>query len=192
MHYDITRDASIEKFIEFLDENCKDYKIKKNGKIIELKQDDYKGKRVRLTISDSSYTVNFKLDIGVHSYMFIPQKEACFSFDDKNKCMLKVNPPEQMVIEKLQSLLKHGIASTRYKDILDIHYLISNNKLRKGLMIKCIKHLGNIASKDIANKIANILRNENYKARFMTSEKWLDVKYEDIINTISAYFRELD
>ena len=36
---------------------------------------------------------------------------------------LLINSPEQIVCEKLKSLLKFGIRSTRYKDVFDFYYL---------------------------------------------------------------------
>lgn len=63
--------------------------------------------------------MNTKLDIGVHKNFDITQEEYCFDLDAINSTAnLFVNSCEQIFIEKLKSLLKFGVLSTRYKDIL--------------------------------------------------------------------------
>ena len=44
---------------------------------------------------------------------------------------LLANSKEQICVEKIKSLLKFGITSTRYKDIFDIYYLINKNDFDK-------------------------------------------------------------
>ena len=62
-----------------------------------------------------------KLDIGVHKYFELEQDEYIFDFDIfDGSVSLLINSPEQIVCEKLKSLLKFGIRSTRYKDIFDL------------------------------------------------------------------------
>ena len=54
---------------------------------------------------------------------------AIFDFDIfDGSVSLLINSPEQIVCEKLKSLLIFGIRSTRYKDIFDFYYL-SKSKL---------------------------------------------------------------
>ena len=114
---------SIESFIEKL--NCLDgIEIKRIGKIEELSQQDYKGKRVHVHIKDSNGNlIESKIDLGVHKHIEIEQEEYCFdiAFDDEGASLL-INTREQMFVEKLRSLLKFGIFSTRYKDIYDMYY----------------------------------------------------------------------
>ena len=48
-----------------------------------------------------------------------------FNFEVFNNSMtLLINTKEQIFVEKLSSLLKHGIRTTRYKDVYDFYYLI--------------------------------------------------------------------
>lgn len=49
-----------------------------------------------------------------------------------------INSKEQIFVEKLKSLLKFGITSTRFKDIFDFYYLINNENLNKVKLIKYI------------------------------------------------------
>ena len=48
----------------------------------------------------------------------------CFdiAYDDAGASLL-INSDEQMLAEKLRSLLKFGPLSTRFKDVYDIYYL---------------------------------------------------------------------
>ena len=117
-------DDSIDYFIQKL--NCLDgITISRKGDVEELKQQDYHGKRVYLSIKDNfNHTITSKLDLGVHNHLTIDQEEYCFdiAFDDEGASLL-INSNEQMFTEKLRSLLRFGPVSTRYKDIFDMYFL---------------------------------------------------------------------
>lgn len=114
-------DNAIDRFIKKL--NCiQGISILRVGSIEELKQQDYKGKRVFVEISDTfGNRIPSKIDLGVHTKLDIKQEEFCFdiAFDDDGASLL-INSNEQMFTEKLRSLLRFGAVSTRYKDIFDI------------------------------------------------------------------------
>lgn len=117
-------DDSIHAFIQALD--ClPDIHITQTGRITELRQQDYHGKRVFVSIADpTGDTIESKIDLGVHKHLQIEQEEYCFDigcFDEGAN--LLINTKEQMFAEKLRSLLKFGPNSTRYKDIFDLCYL---------------------------------------------------------------------
>lgn len=117
-------DDSIDYFIQKL--NCLNgITISRKGDVEELKQQDYHGKRVYLSIKDNfNHTITSKLDLGVHNHLTIDQEEYCFdiAFDDEGASLL-INSNEQMFTEKLRSLLRFGPISTRYKDIFDMYFL---------------------------------------------------------------------
>lgn len=116
-------DESIENFVAKL--NCIDgITIMRVGRIEELSQQDYKGKRVYVHIKDDQGNlIESKIDLGVHKHMEIEQEEYCFdiAFDNEGASLL-INTREQMFAEKLRSLLKFGTFSTRYKDVYDMYY----------------------------------------------------------------------
>ena len=124
-------DSAIEAFIEKL--NDKDIKIKITSPIKRLHHQDYDGKRVFIDISDNFGNVfSTKLDVGVHKDIDIDQDELCFDLSiDSNSVTLLANSKEQICVEKIKSLLKFGITSTRYKDIFDIYYLINKSDFDK-------------------------------------------------------------
>lgn len=113
LRYDIS-ESSIRQFIKILNKSNPNYHVSLDY-IKELKQDDYKGKRVYTIIEDATRKINFKLDIGVHTLLAIEQERLCFSFGEEGDAFLRVNPPEQIFAEKAYSLAKHGPLTTRLK-----------------------------------------------------------------------------
>ena len=116
----------------------------------------------------NKYSISSKLDIGVHKYFNIEQEEYFFDFSiiDESVSLL-INSKEQIIVEKLKSLLKFGITSTRFKDIFDFYYLINNENLDKDKLIKYIDIL--------------IFKDENMREHTI----------EDIIESILNYFEGL-
>lgn len=117
-------DESIDIFISKL--NCLEgINITRLGKIEELKQQDYRGKRVYVLIEDTEGNqIRSTIDLGVHNRFELAQEEYCFdiAYDDEGASLL-INSDEQMFAEKLRSLLKFGPLSTRFKDVYDMYYL---------------------------------------------------------------------
>ena len=192
IRYDISN-KSIELFIELLNKYNSTY-IVKIDKIEPLHQDDYQGKRVIVTIRDKTRKIVFKLDIGVYTLLAIEQSSACFYFDDENQIVLKVNPPEQIFAEKLLSLAKHGVLSTRYKDIFDMYYFINEKMLKKDVVRKClelllIKPIKGIATiDDVCENVSKVFENDQYNERIRTTkEKWIDIDYMIVFKTIEDY-----
>jgi len=115
------------------------YRIAISGDIQDLRQQDYRGKRILLDISDGSTKVPLrtKIDIGVHSHTEIVQEERRFAIlSHETDRTLYANTPEQVFTEKLLSLLRHGILSTRTKDVFDMYYLskrLNRKRLRQML-----------------------------------------------------------
>ena len=131
-------DVAIEKFADSL--NClDDLTITIAGSFIELNQQDYKGKRIYLNISDSfNNIIGTKIDIGVHNNLDIDQEE--FLIDvciQEDAIQLLVNSREQIIVEKLKSLLRFMSSNTRYKDVFDICFLLED--CNAGILKKYLK-----------------------------------------------------
>ena len=90
-------DETIDLFVEKL--NCIDgIRIKRTGKIEDLRQQDYKGKRVHIHITDDyNNLIESKIDLGVHKHIEVRQEEYCFdiAFDNEGASLL-INTREQM------------------------------------------------------------------------------------------------
>lgn len=113
---------------------------------------------------------------------------------------LLINSKEQIIVEKLKSLLKFGITSTRFKDIFDFYYLINNEKIDRDKLVKYIDILifkdENIKENTIENiikRLSSILNNNRFKSRINTANNnWLEMPIDDVINNILDYFCSLE
>ena len=109
------------------------------------------------------------------------QDEYYFDFNiiDENVSLL-INFKEQIIVEKLKSLLKFGITSTRFKDIFDLYYLINDETMRENEL------------KDIHIRLTNILNNNRFQSRINTANNnWLEIPIKDVIDNVLAYFDDL-
>ena len=194
-------DESILKFIEKLNIVDNDVILKVIEPITELSHQDYKGKRVILEISDKfKNKYDFKLDIGVHKNLDLKQEELCFDFNSTNEFVnLLVNSKEQIVSEKLKSLLKFGPASRRYKDVYDIYYLIKINPMDKekfkllvdDYILKDDKMWEN-NYENIYNRLFETFSNKRFLNRLSRArENWLGIESSKVIEVILEYFESL-
>ena len=193
-------DKAIETFIEKL--NDKDIKVKITAPIKKLHHQDYDGKRVFIEISDnfgSSFPA--KLDIGVHKDMDIKQDELCFDIGNFSKrIILLANSKEQICSEKIKSLLKFGITSTRYKDIFDIYYLFHTNNFESKRFLKYLDKLvfkddlideNNIV--DVKNSLEFIFNDKRFKSMInMAKNNWLEIPIEDVVTSILRFISSLE
>ena len=187
-------DESIENFVGKL--NCIDgITIIRVGKIEELSQQDYKGKRVNVHIKDTyGNLIESKIDLGVHKHMEIEQEEYCFdiAFDNEGASLL-INTREQMFAEKLRSLLKFGTFSTRYKDVYDMYYQCE--KMDEQKLIDCLRIFifddSEMRENDmtaILKRLQFVFRDNTYKDRVDKSDKrWLDTEIDEVFDGIVEY-----
>lgn len=198
IRYSLSNDE-IELFIDKI--NCIDgIRIVRVGKIEELSQQDYNGKRVLVRITDLyGNTIDSKIDLGVHKYLEIEQEEYCFdiAFDEEGASLL-INSQEQMFVEKLRSLLKFGTFSTRYKDIYDMYYqchiMADGMKLKRCLDVYIFDDSGmkeeNIS--DVLRRVDFVFGNESYKNRVDKSDKrWLEDDIDSIFLRIRSFLATL-
>lgn len=198
VRYDISNDESIDFFVSLLNDTDKHLVIKRIGKVKTLHQADYKGKRVQLSISDSTYELFIHLDIGVHTLMAIEQTNIIFTFNQGDiSIKLNANPIEQIVAEKLVSLAKHNYLSTRFKDIGDIYYLINNCKVNKNTILKCIELflLNDLKGKTLYDFILSIemaLNDSTFADGYQMSQStWIDEEYGVIRDSIINFLYSL-
>lgn len=191
-------DEAIDAFISKL--NCLEgIKISRLGKIEELKQQDYSGKQVFILIEDDAGNqVRSKIDLGVHNRFELEQEEYCFdiAYDDEGASLL-INSDEQMLAEKLRSLLKFGPFSTRYKDVYDMYYL-KDTVNREKLMIALDTYVFSDATmrentrSDIEKRLKITFSDRGYIRRLDTSDKrWIDEEIDVITRGILEYVSKI-
>ena len=130
--------ATIRRFVSDMN-RVAPCKIRVVGKIETLRQQEYKGKRIHLSLTDETgLSIETKIDFGVHTRLDVEQSDRAFKvIVDDGKVSLLVNPNEQILVEKLKSLLRFGSATTRFKDIFDIYYLL--RRVRRTAVKKLMK-----------------------------------------------------
>ena len=171
------------------------------GNIEKLHHQDYDGKRLNISLKDNyNNIIDTKLDIGVNKFLELEQEEMCFDLSMlDNEITLLANSCEQIFSEKLKSLLKFGIRSTRYKDIFDFYYLIKNKKLDKEKLIKCFDILiykddtmneNNI--EDIIKRLDGRFNNVGYrKILGQANNNWLGLSVDEVTDFVIIYFKSL-
>lgn len=195
-------DESIKAFIDTLNLVDDGIKIYIDGDIQELHHQDYKGKRVNIILRDkNNFNVSAKLDIGVHKNFDIKQDEYCFNLEAiKESATLVINSKEQIICEKLKSLLRFGIRTTRYKDIFDIYYLINNTDINKDELLNIINTLiikdttmKENNTSDIIKNLNSTLNNNIFKHNLTDAKNnWLDISVTEVINNIIDYLKYME
>lgn len=192
------QDEAIRAFIDKLN-SVGAVSIKATSPIEELRQQDYHGKRIHIAIQDKDgYLLSSKIDLGVHKHFDIEQEDFCFDvgIDDMGASLL-INSKEQMLTEKLRSILKFGAVSTRYKDIFDIFYLFSLVDREK--LLHCLNTLifadpgmRENTMDDITRRVENTFSSKRYVSRLKGSEKnWLGLDVADVLSSILDYLNSL-
>ena len=173
--------------------------IQMTGAIEELNQQDYHGKRIHIAIRDAEGTLlSSKIDLGVHKHFDIEQEDFCFDvgIDDIGASLL-INSKEQMLTEKLRSILKFGAFSTRYKDIFDIYYLLGlsdREKLQHCITTLIFADLGmrENTMDDIIRRVDSTFKNKRYLDRLNRSEKnWLGMNTQEVLSGIVNQLQSL-
>ncbi len=198
IRYSLNDDA-IKIFIDKMSDNDIKLYIKS---ITELKHLDYNGKRIYLDILDNyDNKLGTKIDLGVHKYLDMEQERMYFDLSviDDGVSLL-ANSPEQIFTEKLKSLLRFGIASTRYKDIFDFYYLINDTDFNKE---KCLTYIDKLIFSDKSIAINNIqdlyrilnqtLNNKQFQNMLkQANNNWLELPVADVVNNILSFIESLD
>ena len=178
-------------FIEKMSDNDIKLSIKS---ITELKHLDYNGKRIYLDIIDNyNNKLGTKIDLGVHKYLDIVQENMYFDLNIiDDGVLLLANSREQIFTEKLKSLLRFRITSTRYKDIFDFYYLINDKYFNKE---KCLTYIDELILKDksIYKVLSQTLNNKQFKNMLKkANNNWLGLPVNDVSNNILNFIESLN
>ncbi len=191
-------DEAIKLFVKQID-SVSELMLQMNRPIKKLKHQDYDGKRIFIDISDDyGNKIEGKLDIGVHKDLDIEQEEYCFDICfQKDGVSLLMNSKEQMVTEKVKSLLRFGPRSTRYKDVFDICYLITyvDSKKLKKCMKKYIYEDSSLnvnQIEDVIMRLDVLFQNKTFVEEIKKSKKnWLDITVEETLKQDFDFFQRM-
>lgn len=114
------------------------------------------------------------------------------AYDDEGASLL-INSVEQMLAEKLRSLLKFGPLSTRFKDVYDMYYLkdkVDKTKLWQALdtYIFHDDSMREKEGKDIVKRLKFTFSDKEYIKNLDRSDKrWLDDEIDVITEEILKF-----
>jgi predicted nucleotidyltransferase component of viral defense system len=192
--------ASVRRFIETLNRQSNEFSINIIEPIEKLKHQDYNGKRAIIRITDIDGTsIDTKLDMGVHKNIRLKQKDCCFDLGKLDDSVtLLANTEEQIFAEKLKSLLRLGAVSTRYKDVFDMYYLVTQGRIIKSEFISNLKYLifddetmreNNIG--DIFLRLEQVLNDSRFTMPLSRSKRhnWLSADTDQVTKGLLNFFR---
>ena len=197
LHYSLG-EAAVRRFVTKLNRfaGCK---VEIVGEIVELKQQEYRGKRLHLALTDENgIVVRTKIDIGVHTREDVKQRDFGFELvSHKSLVRLFVNSREQIFVEKLKSLLRLGSVSSRYKDVYDMYYL--SGEIRKRVLKQYIRQYVFADDKMYENDIASVVRrldkvfsNKMFVRQLMQPKNaWLNVNVTTMISGLMKFIASL-
>lgn len=198
IRYDISSEQSIKNFVYSLNKYLPEYHVD-YLKSEKLHQQDYHGVRLFVKITDLSKKIlKFKIDIGVHTLFAIKQIDSIFEFGfEGDSVVVKVNPPEQIIAEKIYALAKIGPVSVRYKDIFDVYYIVRNSNPDRKLVEKCLELLTINSyfdlkdSEDVIQRVNDILYDDYFVTNLSKSNSdWIDISYNEIRKVILDYLNK--
>lgn len=189
---------SIDAFIRALNFYDDGIEVSRKGAIEKLRQEDYEGCRIHLSLKDQTgFVVSLKMDIGVHTLYAVAQEKESFFIDCiGGEVSLLTNPNEQIFGEKILSLVRHGVASTRYKDIADMYFFVSNKLLDKtklrGFFALCLPTPFVSNLEDIYLRISETFNDPLYSSLASSAAyAWSGASYEEMTKTILEFLDSL-
>ena len=193
-------DESIMQFVTALSSQSDDCNISIVAPIEELKHQDYHGKRAYIRITDAAGTsVVTKLDMGVHKDIGMEQDVYCFELDKLDDSVtLFINAKEQILIEKLKSLLRLGVLSTRFRDVFDMYWLVTEGGINKMLLMRYmrLKIFDDLTMReedifDIVSRLDKVLNDSSFVSALNRSSRynWLDVNPNQATKALLSFFK---
>ena len=191
-------DEGIRSFIRALCPADADVRLEIVGPIEDLKHQDYHGKRVHLRITDSAGTsMETKLDLGVHDKLPLEQQELWFdtALQDEGIALM-ANSKEQVCAEKLRSLMRIGAASTRFKDVFDVYYLLCREGVDADALDNAMRVLVYDADDmredgptDAHARLSRVLNDRRFRRNLSNARNnWLGANVDKVVSGILRHF----
>ena len=191
-------DEGIQGFIRALCPSDAGVRLDVIGPIEDLKHQDYRGKRVHLRITDGEGTsMDTKLDLGVHALLPLEQQELWFdtALQDEGVALM-ANGKEQICAEKLRSLMRIGAASTRFKDVFDVYYLLCREGVDRDEFERAMRVLvydaGDMRETgpdDARARLSRVLGDRRFRRNLANARNnWLGANVDMVVSGILRYF----
>lgn len=191
-------DEGIRAFIRTLCPADVDVRLEVVGPIDDLKHQGYHGKRVHLRVTDSTGTsMETKLDLGVHDKLPLEQLELWFdtALQDEGVALM-ANSKEQVCAEKLRSLMRIGAASTRFKDVFDVYYLLCREGVDADALDRAMRVLVYDADDmrenspaDAYARLSRVLNDRRFLRNLSNARNnWLGANVDKVVTGILRHF----
>lgn len=113
-------------------------------------------------------------------------------------CLL-ANSKEQVFAEKLKSLLRHGIRSTRFRDLYDMYYIGHRRDLDKTRLARYIDeailddpNMWDASIKDVVRRVERTLSNRQFLARMKSSHRdWIGRSADEVARWLPKFLGSL-
>jgi predicted nucleotidyltransferase component of viral defense system len=112
----------------------------RNITAMQIREDNiYQGVRLNIQASLDTAVLKVQVDVGFGDSVYTDPKEREYShLLDFPAPKILMYPPETVIAEKLEALVTLGMASSRMKDIYDLHILITNKMFDKDKITEAI------------------------------------------------------
>jgi predicted nucleotidyltransferase component of viral defense system len=153
---------------------------------------------VHLRIIDSGGTsMETKLDLGVHDKLPLEQEELWFdtALQDEGVALM-ANSKEQVCAEKLRSLMRIGVASTRFKDVFDVYYLLCREgvdaealDLAMHVLVYDAADMREGNPRDARDRLSRILNDRRFRRNLSNARNnWLGANVDKVVSGILRHF----
>src|SRR4051812_17334242 len=101
---------------------------------------EYHGVRIYLDATLDTVRIRMQIDIGLGDVVTPAARQATLPviLEELPPPRIKVYPPETVVAEKVQAMVKLGIANSRMKDFFDVWFLASTHEFDEDLLARAI------------------------------------------------------
>lgn len=191
-------DEGIREFIRSLRPSSVGVRLEIVGPVEELKHQDYRGKRVHLRITDNGgVSMDTKLDLGVHDRLSLEQQELWFDTALQDEGIsLMANSKEQICAEKLRSLMRIGVASTRFKDVFDVYYLLCREGVDREsfdcamrVLVYDADDMREAGPSDAHARLTRVLGDRRFRRNLANARNnWLGANVDEVVSGILCFF----
>lgn len=203
-NFTLTKESITSIFIDICKINLDDQLIFILDRVEEIREtDDYPGIRVYLFAEYGKLKTPLTVDVTTGDSIVPSEIKYTYScvFDEK-KILILAYPLENVLAEKLETIISRGIVNTRPRDFYDIHILyslkkseINFNDLKLALSATATKRGSNKLIEDF-EKILLSIKNDNnqndYWKKYSSKNNFAKgISFEQVINSAMSLFLEI-